>query len=168
MFSDASQKRVGRERWPFSPWVVALVLAGLVLAGCTAYHETTVSEPVSAELDLCRRFMALKNAHDPAAYDLLGPAPKLPHEAISPDEAAHIDTDTFLRGELRLVEVRPDGSGEGSRFILLTKGSGVGNTLYIRSGDKVDRVQRVVTDAALLIEVRNGKIHGVKTQLPPA
>ncbi len=111
--------------------------------------------------------MALKNAGDPAANDLLGTEPEVTSEAISAEEAAHIDTDTFLRGDLRMVDVLADRSATGTRFLLITKGSGVGKTLYIRSGDKVNRVQRLVTDAALLVEVRNGKIHGVKTQLPP-
>jgi hypothetical protein len=111
--------------------------------------------------------MALKNDRDAAANDLLGPAPQAPQDAISPEVAEHIDADTFLRGEFRVVDVRPGGTAEGPRFILVMKGSGVGDLLHIRSGDKVDRVQRVVVDPALLVEVRDGKIHGVKTQLPP-
>jgi hypothetical protein len=144
------------------------VIAGLLFVGYKVYRsDGAEKEPQSEELDLCRRFMALKNDRDPRADDLLGPAPIVPQEAISPEEAARIDADTFLRAELRVVDVQPSGSAEGPRFILVTKGSGVGAMLHVRSGDKVDRVQRVVQNTALLVEARDGKIYGVRTQLPP-
>jgi hypothetical protein len=143
--------------------VVALLVAGVV----AYYHDATPGEAASAELELCRRFMALKNDHDPAANDLLGPTRPAPQEAVSQEEADRLDADAFLRGEFRVADVRPAGTAEGNRFLLVMKGSGVGDVLRVRSGDKVDRVQRVVRDPALLVEVRDGKIYGVKSQLPP-
>ena len=159
-----------KAEWRYRWWPLALffLIAGLVFVGYKVYRsDGAEKEPQSEELDLCRRFMALKNDRDPRADDLLGPAPIVPQEAISPEEAARIDADTFLRAELRVVDVQPSGSAEGPRFILVTKGSGVGAMLHVRSGDKVDRVQRVVQNTALLVEARDGKIYGVRTQLPP-
>ena len=151
-----------------SLWIVGLTIAGLaILGGAACDHPSTTQEPGNADLELCRHFLELKNAQDPAANDLLSPAPAVTDEAIGPEEAGRIDADTFLRGDLHFVRVLPAGPGQGSRFLFLTKGSSVGKTLHVRSGDKVDRIQRMVTDAALLVEVRDGKIRGLMTQLPP-
>jgi len=35
----------------------------------------------------------------------------------------------------------------------------------VRDGDKVNRVQRVVSNPELVVEVRGGKIYGVRVQL---
>src|SRR5262249_15126636 len=104
--------------WP------AVVLVALVAIAVAAYlisrPEPTPNEPASAELDLCRRFMALKNAHDPVANDLLGPAPVVPAEAVSPEEAARLHAEFFLRDNFRIADVRPEtstASGPDARFV---------------------------------------------------
>ncbi len=111
----------------------------------------------------CRRFADLKNAHDAAAESLLGPAVSVPAGAVAADEAQRIDADTFLRRDtLRVVDVRRDAPG---RFLLVTQGSATGEPLSVRSGDAVSRSQRVMTNPALVVEVRDGKIHGLRAQL---
>jgi hypothetical protein len=134
------------------------------LTGASCTPDPDASRRAEEEgLSLCRRFADLRNAHDAGADALLGPAVKAPADPISAEEAEGIDADTFLRlDNLHVVEVRRDVAG---RFLLVTKGAATGEPLRVRSGNEVNRRQRVMTNPALVVEVRDGKIHGVRAQL---
>src|SRR5262249_1066374 len=111
-----------RRLWPV---VLGVLLVVAVVAGFVTYHHAT-TEPTSDELELCRRFMPLKNAGAPAANDLLGPAPVAPKEALSPEEAERLHAEFFLRGDYRVLKVRPENSevsGPDARFVLVLKGA---------------------------------------------
>jgi hypothetical protein len=65
-----------------------------------------------------------------------------------------------------VVSVRPSRSAnDAGRFVLATKGGAAGEPLQVRSGTKVDRVQRVVTNPELIVEVRDGKIYAVRARI---
>jgi hypothetical protein len=143
--------------------ILWLALAVLVGGAAWAAHERSLAG--HDDLLLCWRFAALNNAHDPGADRLLGPALRAPQQAIDPEEADHINADTFLRGELLVVDVRPDDSDrDHRRFILVTKGVATGPPLRVRSGETVDRIQQMVTNPEVVVEVRDGKIHPLRAQ----
>jgi len=54
---------------------------------------------------------------------------------------------------------------DAGRFNLETKGSATGELLHVRSGDKVDDFRRVTYSPDIVVEVRDGKIVGVRPQL---
>jgi hypothetical protein len=149
----------------------ALVLVGLGLAlalpnaGCTNTAPTAPGE--DPDLLLCRRFAELHNAHGAGAEELLGPAVAIPGGPVTPGEAQRIDTDVFLRSDtLKVVRVRPDTSGGGApRFLLVTEGPAAGVPLDVRTGDKVSHGRRGVQNPTLVVEVRDGKIYGLRTQI---
>jgi hypothetical protein len=141
--------------------VLGLALA-LPIAGCTGGDRSGRNDDEG--LPLCRRFADLRNAHDAGAEALLGPAVGVPADPVAPEQAERIDADTFLRRDnLRVVEVRREGSS--GQYLLVMEGAAAGEPLQVRSGDKINRSQRVMTNPALVVEVRDGKIHGVRAQL---
>jgi len=149
------------------PWVLWAAGALLVAVAAVSVLYSSVPAGQGDGLLLCRRFARLKQAHDPGAGDLLGPARSAPPEPITPEEAERIDADTFLRrDDLQILSVRPATSaGDAGRFILVTKGSATGELLHVRSGDKVDDFRRVTYSPDIVVEVRDGKIVGVRPQL---
>lgn len=154
-------------RHPEVLWVAAAALL-VAVAAWAAWPAHERAPAGQEEVLLCWHFAALHNARDAGADKLLGPEIKAPQGEITPEEAVPIDADTFLRRDLMVLDVLPDPSAAaGHHFILVTKGAAAGQPLRIRSGDKVDRIQGVVTNPALVVEVRDGKIYGVRVQLPP-
>jgi hypothetical protein len=126
------------------------------------------------EFSLCQRFADLKNAGDPAAADLLGPRPAVPVEPVTPAEAEHLDVEFFLRRPLQILQVKParppfratDGE-QIPRFILTTRGSCASEPLHVQGSTGVDRLQRVVTNPELVVEVRCDRLYGVEVHLRP-
>ena len=59
--------------------------------------------PATDEERICVQFLQLKNAGDPAADKLLGPAPAVPAAPVSREEAERLQTDFFLRQDFRVV-----------------------------------------------------------------
>jgi hypothetical protein len=146
-------------------WVVWLVVA-VVVAGAGGAAWVSYGRAPDGQA-LCEQFAQLKNAGDPAAEDLLGPALAVPQDPIFPEQAEPINADALLRGPgLRVVKVRPDRSApDGHRFLLVTQGGSAGPVMHVRSGQTVDRVQKVVSNPELVVEVRDGKLYGVRVQL---
>jgi hypothetical protein len=150
-----------------------LALATAVLVGAAAWVAWVAwdapREIGSAQRDdllLCWRFAALKNAHEPAADKLLALPARATEDPVTPEQAELLDADAFLRRDLRVVDVRPDRSAkDAGRFVLVTRGAAAGEALRVRSGDKVERTQRVMTNPEVVVEVRDGKIDGVRVQL---
>lgn len=119
--------------------------------------------PATPEQRLCVRFLQLKNAGDPAAEKLLGPAPVVPVAPLSPEEAERLQTDLFLRQNFRVV-----GTGRDrltGALVLLTQGNVSAPTLSVKTGDGVETSQRTMSNPDLLIEVRDGCIAGVAARL---
>jgi hypothetical protein len=158
-------------RFRYRTIVLGIIFIGLAIGGGVACHQlitTQKEEPTSAELDLCRRFQALKNAHDSAADDLLGPAPVVPTEALSPEEADRLHAEFFLRGDYRVVKVRPekaDAGGPDARFILVLKG-GVASPRIPQTGPNgTDVINRTMSDPDVVVRVVDGKIRAVLARL---
>lgn len=159
-------------RWPWligGVVVLAAIGLGLTLARWDApapRDDERNREPViTEEHRLCLRFQSLKNASDPGAMALLDPTPALPSGPVSPEEADHIQADLFLREAARVEGVTPDRTGMG-RFVLSTKGNVAAPTLEVAlPGGKIERSQRTMTNPNIHVEVRNGRIHGVRAAL---
>lgn len=150
----------------------ALLLA--FAAGCPSTPATVTAPEVKArtlteeEEKVCREFIRLKNAKDPAANDLLGPAAVIPDEPVSPEEAQRLQTEAFLRGDYEITDVwsRPATAGSPTTpIILVTKGAFEGVRLKIKTPSGVDVVTRSMAHPDLIVEVRDGKIHGVRADL---
>jgi hypothetical protein len=118
-----------RKRFRYWPAVAVATLVAIAVVGYLLYRPgpTAVSvETASAELTLCHRFMALRDVHDAVANELLGPAPAVPAEPVSPDEASRLHAEFFLHGDYQVASVQPQPGSTGgpdARFVLVLKGS---------------------------------------------
>jgi hypothetical protein len=142
-----------------------LLACGLlaILTGCRDHRAgVDVPEVTPPELELCQRWTTLKNARDPKAEELLAPKPSAPEQPISPDEAERIQTTCFLHQDIRILSIRLTAS---NRLLLVAKGSVSAPKLEVRTTKGVDRGQRIMLDPDLIVEVRDGKIHGVRAQM---
>jgi hypothetical protein len=121
---------------------------------------------------LCEQFMALKNAGDPAAGGLLGRLPVVPDAPQSRAEVDRLQTDFFLREKLRIVRVEVEGRQQGhrraaptGRLVLVTRGNVSAPTIALQTSNGVERSQRTMSNPDLVVEVRDGKIYGVRSEL---
>jgi hypothetical protein len=116
---------------------------------------------------LCRQFMALKNADDPRAEAFLTPRPTVPAEAVSQEEADRLDADIMLHQKLRVRDVYPLKSWWGGtrRCVLVVEGSLSSDRILVRTPTGTDASQRSVWSPDLIVEVRDGTIHGVRARL---
>lgn len=159
-----------RRRFPFVVLGGILLLVGgtlaLIAGGWTDrfFHPNTArkAEIADPKRDLCERFRMLKNAADPSAADFLAPLPVQPNEPISETEAARFQAECFLRQELRILAVRRSSK---DRLVLVTKGNVSAPTLEVRTARGVDRVQRTMVNPDLIVEVREGKIRGIRAEM---
>ncbi len=85
-----------------------------------------------------------------------------PEQPLSPDEAERLQTTCFLHQSLRILSIRPIAS---NRFVLVAKGQVLAPRLQVRTPTGVDRSQRTMIDPDLTVEVRDGKIHGVRAEM---
>jgi hypothetical protein len=152
-------------------WVagLAVLAAAAAVLGWGAWRDAPAPErPAPAEQSVTEaervidRFVRLTNAGDPAAADLLGPAPAVPKGPVSPGEVGRLQTDYFLREPVRVVSALPS---PGGRFVLVVQGNVAAPTLEVRTPTGVERSQRTMTNPDLVVEVRDGKIHGVRAEL---
>ena len=172
---------VRRRSWRFLLWFatvpVILLLVGLLY--CVAIEWTSPPlpaairptlpdgdrslTPLTPDERLCNQFLERKNAGDPAAADLLGPAPVVPATPISPEEADRLQTEFFLRQDLQVVGVGRDKAH--GKPVLYTKGNVSAPTLNVRTGAGVETAQRTMANPDLVVEVRDGRIYGVAAHL---
>jgi hypothetical protein len=117
--------------------------------------ETAVKSPE----ELCKEFAALKNANDPKADDLLGRVPEVPKQGVSQQEFEALQTDFFLRCKFQIATVNPV-PGQKNRLSLKTLDTVVAPRIPIQGKGSEDRN---ITGSRLIVEVRNGKIFGVRT-----
>jgi hypothetical protein len=117
---------------------------------------------------LCLRFADQVNRDKVPAADLLGPAPAAPTAPVSPEEAARLDAEFILRNTYRISEVRPYESPKDGppRFLFVLKGSVTSERLKVKTskGD-IEEGQRTMGSPDVIVEVRDGKIYGVRAQL---
>jgi hypothetical protein len=91
-----------------------------------------------------------------------------PEQAVSPEEANRLQTDSFLRGDLRILEIRRERGEKGSpqRYRLVTHGDVASQTLTIKTDKGTERSQRTMSHPDLIVEVGDdGKIYGVRAEL---
>jgi hypothetical protein len=152
------------------------VALGLAFApGCVPGPPTLpLTPPVTPrtlteeEEKVCREFIRLKNAKDSAANELLGPAPMVSDEPVSPEEAQRLLTDCFLRGDYEITDLWSPNATAGSAsppVILVTKGDPKVMRLRIRTPTGVDVVDRSILNPDLMVEVRDGKIYGIRSEV---
>jgi hypothetical protein len=140
---------------------VVLVLLALPVAYFIGRALFPPQEPV------CQHFMALKNAGDPRADELLAPRPAVPDEAVSQEEADRLDADIMLHQPFHVREVRalPASGDEPKHFVLVVQGSVASERLRVRTAGGVEAAQRAMWSPDLLVEVREGKICGIRPML---
>jgi hypothetical protein len=143
-------------------WTTSLLLgllaAGavpLLLPGC----DRSRVEPSPL---LCQEFAQLKNANSPRANELLEDAPPVPTEPVSEAEAERLDAVYALHRDYRVVKVKPL---EGNRFLLVVEGAFETEKLQVRTESGVALSQRALFSPGITVEVRDGKIRGVKVGL---
>jgi hypothetical protein len=150
--------------------MIVLVLASVVALLIWLIHKNWQSAPSVDEAGqraeaVCLQFIERRNADDPRAHELLGVQPVMPQAPISADEAQRLQTDFFLRGDLEYRGVKGERGGKSPRFRLSTRGNVTVDTLTIRTPSGTERSQRTMTNPDLIVEVRDGKIHGLRAEL---
>jgi hypothetical protein len=122
----------------------------------------------TAEGKVCLEFADRVNAGDAPPAGLLGPRPAVPTEPVSPEEADRLDAEFILRQPYRVLEVRPHETPKGGppRFLLVLKGAVTSERLQVRTPNgEIEPRQRALSNPEVIVEVRDGKIYGVRAQL---
>jgi hypothetical protein len=166
-------------RQPVGGIVILLVaVAGGVGAGLVARNYFTRTELASVpqtpsfEEKLLDRFVNLHNAGDPDAASLLGPEPRVLDRPLSPDEARKLQTEFFLRQKTEIKEFSRKRFTSGRRrtlpegqFVLVVKGQFTAPAMEVRTEKGVRTKQAMLYNPDLIVEVKGGKIHGVRAEL---
>jgi hypothetical protein len=141
-----------REKWPPPEWV-----------------------PRTPEDKLVDRFVKLHNAGERAAPALLGRDPaKLVEVPLRKEEVEPLQVDFLLRSDVFVRGVcRGEVDGEGGlkevagRYSLFTRGGRETPKLRVKTPDGFrEEPQRIAVNLDLIVEVREGKIYGVRAALP--
>jgi hypothetical protein len=148
--ADAAKAKTERTRWKPERW-----------------------EPLSADDNIIDRFFTHRKAGDKAALEFLGPAPDFDEEPVTEETAAARQTDFFLRSPLEFRDIwrgEPDGRGgqrpSAHRYTLVTRGNVSSPPLNIRTDGGIrTRVQEHTSSPDLVVEVRDGKIYGLRAEL---
>jgi hypothetical protein len=130
-------------------------------------------QPRTDEDRIIDRFFTLQKAGNKSALDLLGSAPVFDDEPVSEQTADARQTDFFLRSDLQFRDIwrgEPDGNGGQRtvprRYTIVTKGYVSSPKLNIRTERGIDPgVQWLGSNPDLVVEVRNGRIYGLRAEL---
>jgi hypothetical protein len=147
--------------------VAVAILAAIAVVGYLLYRPRPTPAPAetaSEELTLCHRFMALKDVHDAAANELLGPAPVVPAEPVSPDEANRLHAEFFLHGDYQVASVQPQSgtaAGPDARFVLVLKGSVTSPRIAQTSARGTDVINYSLIDPEITVRVDGQTIRAV-------
>jgi hypothetical protein len=165
------------------PLVLLAVVAWVLFQGRAEQKAEQAAQRASWGLDaappgeltademLCDRFARLHNAGDPAAASLLGRVPVVPDGPLSSEEVNRWQADWFLREPVEILRVGPERRSQGKpagltgRFVFVTKGNVAAPTLQERTPSGVERSQRTMSNPDLMVEVRDGKVYGVRAEL---
>ncbi len=157
-------------------WVPVCLAAFLLAVGAWVAHQAWSGWPAftgngkppvqewTGEKLLCDRFARLHNTGDPAASALLGRVPAVPDAPVSSEEINRLQADYFLREPLEILQVDPERGSRG-RFVFVTRGNVAAPTLSERTPTGVERSQRTMSNPDIVVEVRDGKIYGVRAEL---
>jgi hypothetical protein len=162
----------GNRRWEPEPWVPVgeadHLVDWFVALKQADSRALMLGEPVFG-VDW---FAALKKAVDAAAEDVLGGRPLTEGEVINEAELEARATDTFLRQRFTLTAIyrgEPDGQGgqrnTANRYTLAGVGPVRSPIIRIRwaHGDEGPSSSFITKELELVVEVRGGKIHGVRS-----
>jgi hypothetical protein len=139
---------------------MTLGLAGLLLtaglSGCGWFSEKAGGVASGSEEEqLCRRFADLKNAGDATANDLLAPAPAVPVERVSNEEADRLDAQFILRNPFQVRKVLASGP---KQFVLVVEGGCASEKLPGHG-------QRWLLNPEIVVTVQNGQILGLSAHV---
>lgn len=119
--------------------------------------------PVTQEEQVCAEFIRLKNAGNPAALALLGPAPAVPDAAVTRAEADRLQTECFLRQDVHITGV--GRNKQTGALVLYARGNVSAPTLRVQAAGGAESVQRTMANPDLTVEVHDGRIRGVSSDL---
>ncbi|MFQ3593516.1 MAG: hypothetical protein SNJ82_10080 [Gemmataceae bacterium] len=164
----------GQQASPSIPpsWWLALALLAVIAAGVLWWRWPLAED---AEEALVQQFVHLLRDNRTAALKLLGPAAEIDLEPVSEAEAEARACDYFLRlDNLKVVEIlpgTPDGIGKQQPlphfWTLVTRANGSTPPQRIRTRDGVSPPRSMtLTNPDLVIQVRQGKLIPVRTELP--
>ena len=128
-------------------------------------------EPVTEDDFVCDRFMKLRAAADPAATDLLGRVPIVPEQPFATEaELERMETDFYLRDpKTRIRSIGRGPSIDGKpRYIFTTTGNLTTPRLPIQRPNEVERPYRIMVNVNAIVEVRDGKLFGIKGEWVPS
>jgi hypothetical protein len=120
--------------------------------------------PQTDDERLCADFIALKNAHKSEANRFLAELEPAPDGAVARAVADRLQTDYFLRQDFEVVGARRGRTKDS--LVLITRGKATAPAVQIRDGDRIETEQRTMFNLDLTVEVRQGKIYGVRADLP--
>ena len=182
---DAPQ--VARTSWLLRRPALAALLIGLIVtpvvclvAGLTLGDKLPLSSrsgppattpsssdwsqaPITDDERVCADFIRLKNTGSPDALALLGPVPAVPGGPVSEEQADRLETDFFLREDVRIVGAGRDPHTQA--FVLYAKGNVSAPALKVQTAGGVENAQRTMANPDLAVEVRDGRIYGVASSL---
>jgi hypothetical protein len=132
--------------------------------------------PVDAADWVVNDFCVKANQLDRSALDLLGPEPVFDDQPVSEAEADARQADFYLRRpELRVLGIRRGEPGKKRKkgdpprdvYTLVTKVQGSTPPLTVRNANGlVESPSRLfLIDPDIVVEVKGGKIHGVRPEL---
>jgi hypothetical protein len=93
--------------------------------------------------------------------------PPVPAEPVSREEADRLDAEILLRQPFQVVDVhREAGSRAGpKRFVLVTHGPLSSERITVRTPTGSEVMQRTMFSPDLVVEVRDGRLRGVRAGL---
>jgi hypothetical protein len=145
----AARGQLGNKKWEPEPWV-----------------------PSSEADKLIDRFVALKKVGDPGADALLGGKALTEEQVIDEADVERLSTDTYLRQPLKALAIHrgePDGRGgqkaAANRYTLACQGPIQTPPFRVRDarGEALLTRDLITGPGELVVEVRGGKIHGVRS-----
>jgi hypothetical protein len=150
--------------------VLVAVIALVALVWWNHLSQEDEAPPKSADERVCENFINKRHAVGPAVADaMLGRVPVAPAGELTEDEAERLQTDFFLHDpELEIIKLRPrDAKQKDAPLVLVTKGNVAAPRLAIRLKDgELSSQQRTMSNPDVYVEVRDGKIYGVRSTLP--
>jgi len=151
---------------PSRLWLTPGVLGIALMLGCSQAMGDRPSEGTrefaglkNIGSEVLREFVRLKNIGDDRAHELLAETPAKLKGPVSEEEAARLDAIYLLSKKLEILEVKPRPK---SQYVLVVRGVFDTEPLQVQSTNGVQRWQRSLFDPDITVEIRDGKIHGVK------
>lgn len=165
MSTPRPQGKPGRTALESRRWLTLLLALGaaVLIVGAFALY---VGWRSLSEEEVVRRFALLRSARHPEAAELLIPF-TMPKRTVSQEEAERLDAECLLHQPFRVLEVRPLRGSAGragtKQWVLVIQGRFSTEPLQVEGFEQPQ--QRFLINPDLIVEVHNGKVHGVRAQL---